>query len=406
MSDTSASDGPGVPRCVPRCITGPGVWMEGSAIAQLEGVAALSGCAQAVGMPDLHAGRGPVGAAFLFNDGIHPALIGGDAGCGVRAVGLSRLKATGDALERRVRAAMEEPVLPEVPEELLLRAAWTEGVRGLTGLAGVPEELAAWAAEAGGAGGAGAPERSAPVPEDPSFAASLGTIGGGNHFAEIGEIEGRGVDGAQAAILAHSGSRGLGAWLAARWGRLPADVVAGEDLQRYVAELDGACRFAEVNRLLLAWRLLEAVGGTRAERRCWSFDIAHNTVLPWGGGWLHRKGAAPAESMQRTVVLGSRGARSALMEGRGAADLLCSVAHGAGRKMTRQEAVAKLKPRYKRDSLHRTALGSRVICDDPQLLYEEHPDSYKAIEPVVEALESAGAASRLAWIRPLLTVKQ
>ena len=86
--------------------------------------------------------------------------------------------------------------------------------------------------------------------------------------------------------------------------------------------------------------------------------------------------------------------------------MLCSVAHGAGRKMTRQEAVAKLRPRYKRDTLHRTVLGGRVICDDPWLLYEEHPDSYKAIGPVVDALESAGAATRIAWIRPLLTVKQ
>ena len=58
------------------------------------------------------------------------------------------------------------------------------------------------------------------------------------------------------------------------------------------------------------------------------------------------------------------------------------------------EATAKVKARHSRASLQRTALGSRVICDDPDLLYEEHPDAYKAVEPVIDALERFGAARR------------
>lgn len=383
-----------------RIISGPGVWMEGAAVAQLEGVARLPGCAQAVGMPDLHAGSGPVGAAFLFTDGVHPALIGGDAGCGVRVLALDRVKASGDALERRVREAMEGPALPEVSDGALLTAAWARGPAGLVGLDGAPEALQTLAAMT-------MPDDlppSGPVPEDESWGAQAGTIGGGNHFLELGQVEERGE--AAFVVLAHSGSRSLGRGLARRWERLPAEALSPEDAARYLSELAGVCRFAQVNRLLLTWRMLLAAGVARPERWRMSLDITHNTVLPTPDGWLHRKGAAPAQAGQPTVVLGSRGARSALMEGLGNPELLCSVAHGAGRKMSRQDAFAKLKPRYRRDQLTRTALGSRVICDDPQLLYEEHPDSYKPIEPVVEALEAAGAARRLAWFKPIITVKQ
>ena len=76
-----------------RVVTGPGVWLEGDAVAQLARVAGLDGCIRAVGLPDLHAGPGiPIGAALAFRDRVRPLLVGGDAGCGVRMVVLPRLK--------------------------------------------------------------------------------------------------------------------------------------------------------------------------------------------------------------------------------------------------------------------------------------------------------------------------
>ena len=65
-------------------------------------------------------------------------------------------------------------------------------------------------------------------------------------------------------------------------------------------------------------------------------------------------GAAPAEAHQPTVVLGSRGTPSWILLGTGNPNALWSAAHGAGRKLGRSEAVAKLKPRYPRASLRRT----------------------------------------------------
>ena len=47
-----------------------------------------------------------------------------------------------------------------------------------------------------------------------------------------------------------------------------------------------------------------------------------------------------------------------------------------------------------------------MVCDDPRLLYEEHPDAYKPIEPVITALEHHGLATRVAALIPRVTVKQ
>jgi release factor H-coupled RctB family protein len=93
------------------------------------------------------------------------------------------------------------------------------------------------------------------------------------------------------------------------------------------------------------------------------------------------------------------------MRGTGAEAGLRSVAHGAGRRMTRSEAVDKLKHRYRRSEVVRSPLGGRVICDDRQLLFEEHPDAYKPIEPVIAALEAHHQATRVAALTPIITVK-
>lgn len=396
----------------PQLLSTPDVWMEGNATEQLARVAARPGCIRAVGMPDLHAGlASPIGVALAFENGVFPALIGGDAGCGARLVGLPKERAGGlDALERRVRELTEAPAL-EVDEQELLAAAWSFGPKGLASVAGVPEALQ----EIALLDVADPDPPSGPVPVG-DFGASLGTIGGGNHFLELSEVEhvadktlakGAGLVAGGLAIVAHSGSRGLGKVMADQW---PEGPLNGESLRDWQGTLAGLCRYARTNRLLLVWKLLRALGAAKQSRLGGMFDIIHNTVVPMQidgqDSWLHRKGCAPADLGQLTVVLGSRGARSYVMEGLGCEAALCSVAHGAGRKMTRTEATAKIRARYTRASLTRTPLGGRVICDDNALLYEEHPDAYKPIEAVIEALESHKAARRLCALRPMLTVKR
>jgi release factor H-coupled RctB family protein len=399
------------------------VWMETAAVDQLRQVAALCGCRRAVGMPDLHPGRGiPIGAAFAFDDRVRPALVGGDAGCGARVIAVKRPRFTGDALVRRVSAETEGPALPDCDPAELFAAAWRAGPRGLLGVDGLPDSLAG-VIEALVPEGRSADDTcesgSLPAPPDESggFGEQLGTAGGGNHFVEIARVE-RVADKAAAraldlspgelAVVAHSGSRHLGAVVGARWHDAVLDT---PDTQAaYLADLAGCCRYAEANRLVLAWRLLVALGATRESSLGASFDLIHNTVrreaVDGRDAFVHRKGCAPAPKDAPTIVLGSRGTPSWVMLGEGCADSLSSVAHGAGRRMGRHEAVAKLRDRYPRSTLSRTPGGGTVLCDDPELLYAEHPDAYKAIEPVIDSLERAGAARRVAALLPIVNVKR
>ncbi|MCB9762146.1 MAG: RtcB family protein [Alphaproteobacteria bacterium] len=389
------------------------VRVEGDAVDQLARVAGFPGCVRAVGLPDLHPGPGiPIGAAFAFRDAVWPGLVGGDAGCGARLVALSKTRMRGDALERRVREWTEGPPLPDADPDALLAAVWARGPRGLAEVPGVPASLAALAEVE-------APEPDgpvAPLPFEGRFGASLGTVGGGNHFAEISEVtevadkpraRALGLRHGGTVVLVHSGSRGLGKALADRWGLR---ALTGADQAQYLGELAGALRFARANRLVIAWRLLGALGSARPSRVAHQVDLIHNSVvrgtLGGQGVWVHRKGSAPAEAGQPTVVLGSRGTPSWVMEGTGSEDSLASVAHGAGRAMGRSEAVAKLKPAMTRKSLLRTASGGRVICDDPELLYAEHPKAYKPIGPVVDSLVEAGLARPVAALLPQFTVKR
>ncbi|MCA9492865.1 MAG: RtcB family protein, partial [Myxococcales bacterium] len=248
------------------------------------------------------------------------------------------------------------------------------------------------------------------LPEEMLWSAgSLGSIGGGNHFGELSEVVSVvdapaaariGLRRGSAVVMVHSGSRGLGRMLAGRHAHPLTDPAA------YLEELEGCVRFARANRLVVAWRLARAAGVARASKVVGTLDLVHNTVVRSGERWVHRKGAAPAEADQLTVVLGSRGAHSWLMCGAGCDDALCSVAHGAGRRITRGDAKGHVRSRYRRSELTRTATGTRVVCDDADLLYEEHPDCYKSIEAVVDVLEARGVARRVAALRPLVTVKR
>ncbi len=156
--------------------------------------------------------------------------------------------------------------------------------------------------------------------------------------------------------------------------------------------------------------MLRALGASRASTITGGLDLTHNDVAREAVGgelaWVHRKGAAPARGSDFTVVLGSRGAPSWVMRSCDAEAGLRSVAHGAGRKMGRSEAREKIAARYRRRELTRTELGGRVVCDDPALLLEEHPDAYKPIEPVIESLVEAGLATPVAPLVPVLTVKR
>jgi release factor H-coupled RctB family protein len=246
---------------------------------------------------------------------------------------------------------------------------------------------------------------------------SLGTLGGGNHFAELQAVEEvlnvrefkkLGLGKQQLVVLVHSGSRGLGESILRDYvtehrpdGSDAGSFAAAAYLQRH----DLAVRWAKVNRKLLAERFAQPLG---AEADL-LWDGCHNSITPreleGETVWVHRKGAVVAGD-EAVMIAGSRGSLSYLVKPLGDGESRAwSLAHGAGRKWARSEARLRMRERFGKEQLVQTALGSRVICGERDLLYEEAPAVYKNIEAVVEDLVDAGLVSVVATFRPLLTYK-
>ncbi|MFV0298479.1 MAG: RNA ligase RtcB family protein [Hyphomicrobiaceae bacterium] len=355
-------------------------WIEGDAVRQLEHVASLSGVEAVAAMPDLHPGKfGPVGAAILA-DRVFPALVGSDIGCGM---GLYRL----DVATRKLR-------LDRLAERLgALDAPLGDAASEAIDQAGL-----------------------APTAWD----ASLGSIGGGNHFCEVQAIDEivdadiaacHGLDRTQAYVLVHSGSRGLGhSILEDVQGAGLATLAPGDEAgARHLAAHDHAVTWARLNRRMIAQRAAQAAGADAVLVN----DLPHNLVEIIQGGdgsakALHRKGAA-ASDRGLVPVPGSRGTLSYLVApAEGApAEALASIAHGAGRKYDRASMHGRVRTK-KSDvaELKRNPFGGIVVCEDRGLLVEEAPTAYKTIGRVIDDLVAFGLVRIVATFRPLVTFKK
>jgi release factor H-coupled RctB family protein len=369
---------PNSPTARVRVIASAQSWVEGEAIRQLEAVSRYPGMRLAVGLPDLHPGKGaPVGAALASEGFLYPFLVGNDIGCGM---GLWDV-------------------------ELAARKAKPERWAAKLDLDGPWEGDAAGFLEGHGVKPSG-------------FEDALGTVGGGNHFAEVQRVEevhdaevfgGLGLREERLLLLVHSGSRGLGeATLRSHVDKHGAGGLeeGSDEAKAYLTRHDHAVAWGRANRALIAQRMLDGIGSTG--RRV--LDVCHNSVvskeMDGCACWLHRKGAAPSDQGP-VVIPGSRGALSYLVLPVGDGALSAhSLAHGAGRKWNRTTARERMRERFSAESLTRTSFKSHVICEDRDLLFEEAPPAYKAIDRVVTDLVEAGLARVVATLAPVLTYKK
>lgn len=349
-------------------------WLEDTATRQLEHVATLPHVTSVAGMPDLHPGKyGPVGCAVLA-ERVYPQLVGSDIGCGM---GLFHL----DVAVRKLK-------LDRLAERLnALDGPWEEAVAA--------REAAGLAAT--------------------DFDGALGSIGGGNHFCEVQAIEDivddglareAGLDRDRAFVLVHSGSRGLGRSILEphlAGGMVALDPLSPEGAD-YLAQHDGAVRWARLNRAIIAERAAQA-----ARSGCTLVaDLAHNMVELTPDGALHRKGAA-ASDRGLVPIPGSRGTLSYLVSPvlPLRRDALASVAHGAGRKYDRASMHGRVgAKRSDVARLERNPFGGHIVCGDRDLLVEEAPDAYKSIERVIGDLVELGLVRVVATFRPLVTFKR
>ncbi|GAA0236041.1 RNA ligase RtcB family protein [Cryptosporangium japonicum] len=334
-------------------------WIESDARAQCAQVAALDGMIHVAGMPDLHPGKGaPIGAA-MTSSVLYPFLVGSDIGCGIAVFPLRLKRADPEKLAARF-PDLDRPVEPDEPPP----GGWTDG---------------------------------------------LGTVGRGNHFVELAEVDDV-LDAERAAacglgkgshvLIVHSGSRGLGeAILRAHTEVHGAGPAA--DPAAYLAAHDDAVRWGSLNRRVLAARVADAIGASLTEP---IVDVCHNSVEVRDGHYLHRKGAAPGDDRD-VLIAGTRGTHSYLVAAHAGPDAGYSVAHGAGRKMSRADALRRGKAKHTVEELRRPRKGSIVVCGDRQLLFEEAPSAYKRIDRVVGDLVEHGLATPILTTLPVVTYK-
>ncbi|MCB7333953.1 RNA ligase RtcB family protein [Enterocloster aldenensis] len=348
-------------------ITNEKNWVEQAAKDQLCGVGRLPGVIKAVGLPDLHPGKTPVGMAVLSQGRFYPHLIGNDIGCG-----MSLFKT-------------------EVKQKKFKMDKWVTRLNSIRGLEDIPCDIPY--------------DEACPIRD-------FGTIGAGNHFAEFqclyqvydeDTAGGLGLLDGRIFLLIHSGSRGYGQDILSRF-YSPAGLEGGsQEAGAYLAEHDNALLWAGRNRLAAAVKLLDYLNVDSQVGLL--TDSCHNYVEQTREGWLHRKGSVSA-GHQALVIPGSRGTLTYVcVPGRDTHISLDSISHGAGRKWARSICKSRIDRKYDRNSIRSTRYKSQVVCHDTNLLFAEAPEAYKNVEQVMEALQEYGLVDVIATLRPLITFK-
>ncbi len=354
-------------------------WLEQNAVNQLNQISTLPGVVHAVGLPDLHPGKTPVGAAIITDGTIYPHLVGNDIGCGM-SMFMTDIEKRKVKIDRLVKKAENIGNFREIP---------------------LPEDE----------------DRNL---SNSPLGASLGTIGGGNHFAELQETQTifeediynkLGFDKNRIMLLVHSGSRGYGQAILDESIRVHSSQnglpLSSEAAVEYLKNHDNAVNWAVINRELIAYRIFKAFGISTQTTKL--IDCSHNSVsikeCDGKSLYIHRKGALPTDK-GAVVIPGSRGSLTYLVMPTDDTSVSgYSLAHGAGRKWERSMCRARLESKYTKETIKSTKLKGRIICSDTNLLFEEAPEAYKSIDTVIQSLLDFGLIKVIATFKPILTYK-
>jgi tRNA-splicing ligase RtcB len=441
---------------------------EDEALEQVANVAFLPGIERySLAMPDMHWGYGfPIGgvAATRVEDGVvSPGGVGFDINCGTRLLRTDlreeevrpHLRDLVNQLFRDVPAGMGghgqlKAASVDLDEVMVRGAAWMVE-RGL----GLPDDLEV--TESGGVLPDADPREVSQRARQRGLS-QLGTLGSGNHFLEVQVVETVfdaaaasvcGIDGpGQVMVFFHCGSRGFGHQVCqdylnvmektvARYGitlpdrQLACAPVRSPEGKSYLAAMRAAANYAWANRQAIAhWvrqafaRVLDRPVEELGMRQV--YDVAHNIAKvethEVDGAQrrlcVHRKGATRAfppghEEVperyrgigQPVLVPGDMGRYSYLCAGqeRAMRETWGSTCHGAGRRRSRGEAKRLLKGVNVVRRLEEQ--GVIVRCQQEAALAEEASEAYKDVADVVDVLDHAGIARRVARFRPIGVIK-
>lgn len=456
------------------CCVGPYSEAEQSfipALRQAANVAALPGIVKAsLAMPDVHSGYGfCIGnvAAFDMEDPlavVSPGGVGFDINCGVRLIrtNLTEADISGD-MKEKLAEEMFQKIPVGVGRKGEIKCTEDDLDRLLTeGVDWAVEKGLAWPGDRDHCEENGRMDMA-----DPTCVSKrakkrglkqLGTLGAGNHYAEIQIVDevfdqnaadtmGIGKLG-QVCIMIHTGSRGLGHQVAtdaltSMERAMSKDKIQLNDRQlscarigspegkEYLSGMASAANFAWVNRSCIT-ALTRKVFADMFKRTPEEmemhlvYDVCHNIAKveehSIGGVMkkllVHRKGSTRAfppnhpnipkdyQSIGQPVLIGgTMGTCSYVLVGtdKGMTETFGSTCHGAGRALSRNQSRKKLDHEQVLARLKNDGISIRVAS--PMLVAEEAPESYKNVSDVIETCEDAGISRKVVKLRPVAVIK-
>jgi len=348
-------------------------------------------------MPDCHGGMGmPIGGVLPTKDVVIPNAVGVDIGCGMCAV------KTNIRARRLTEKILRKVIMKGIRERIPLGMDHHEEMQDEKYLpTGFDLE-----------------KLPVVVTNYKSIHHQVGTLGGGNHFIELQrDDEGR------LWIMIHSGSRNLGKQVGAFYNKkakwlnelyyskveselmLPFLPLKTHEFNDYWGEMNYCIAFAKCNRQLMMERIKEVIVDALplAEFEP-TIDIAHNYAAfenHFGANCIvHRKGAVRARVGEIGIIPGSQGTSSYIVEGLGNADSFMSSSHGAGRVMSRTQAIKTLNLE---DEIKKMESKGIVHSIRSQRDLDEAASAYKDIDQVI-ALET-DLVKVITKLEPLAVIK-
>jgi len=352
--------------------------LEDEALRQFESAMSQPFSVKGALMPDAHAGYSlPIGAVIATQDYIIPAWVGYDIGCGMCALPTTFSKE--DVIENSDK--IFKSIYRSIPvgfNHNNVDQVWTN----IPNMTNVAENIF-----------------------NKNGLKQLSSLGGGNHFIEIGYGNGE-----QIWIIIHSGSRGIGHAIATHYMKIASGngkareghfgfYVESQDGKDYVTDLNFGLEFALENRKQIIKKVEREISYYCNGEGDWSnlINRNHNHAEEKDGLWIHRKGATHAENGMMGVIPGNMRDGSFIVKGKGDPDSLYSSSHGAGRVLGRKEAKKKL---YIED-FKKEMIGIVAKVEDSTI--DESPFAYKNIFDVMD--QQKEMVEIVDHVKPIINIK-
>lgn len=440
------------------------------AVKQIANVASLPGIVgHSIGLPDVHSGYGfAIGniAAMDMDDPeavVSPGGVGFDINCGVRLIRTNLYEKDVQPVKEELCQCMFDHIpvgvgskgsVPmtarDLDEAVEMGVDWSVG-RGYAW----PEDKD-HCEESGRMLNADASKVSFKAKK--RGLPQLGTLGSGNHYAEIQVVDEifnkqkaakMGIEGVgQVCVMIHSGSRGFGHQVATdallemekamkrdkirvNDRQLACARIQSTEGQNYLKAMACASNFAWVNRSSMTHLTRQAFAKVfRSTPEDLDmhlvYDVSHNIAkiedhIVDGRPrrlLVHRKGATRAfppnhplipadyqQTGQPIMIGGTMGTNSYVLTGTqtGMNETFGTTCHGSGRALSRSKARRELD--YKDVLSEMSKKGIAVRVASPKLITEEAPESYKNVHDVVNTCHEVGISEKCIKLRPIGVIK-